>query len=103
MATATNRNVNDTSTTDTSTGTTTGSTVTGIGSPISNEAYNVIRALAAKLEGLEAYRKYSKDGDPELWKQLTDVECQGVKHLCGELERIVKAGKLQMREPGKAS
>ena len=75
----------------------------GIGSPISNEAYNVISALASKLEGLEAYRKYSKDGDAQLWKKLTDVECQGVRQLCDELERIVREGKLQMREPGKAS
>ncbi len=76
--------------------------MTGIGSPISNEAYNVISALHAKLEGLEAYRKYSKDCDATLWKKLTEVECEGVKQLCNELERIVKEGKLQMREPGNA-
>ena len=38
----------------------------GIGSPITNEAYNVITALQAKLEGLEAYRKYAKDGSEDL-------------------------------------
>src|SRR5690606_18600766 len=48
-----------------------------VGSPISNDAYNVIAALHAKLEGLEAYRKYAKDGNGAVWKELTqaDVEC----------------------------
>ncbi len=67
-----------------------------VGSPISNEAYNVITALQAKLEGLEAYRKYSKDGG-SLWAQLTQTELQGVGILVDELERIVKDGKLRMR------
>jgi hypothetical protein len=74
-----------------------------IGSPISNEAYNVISALHAKLEGLEAYRKYAKDGGPQLWQKLTSTEIEGVKQLCDELERIVKDGKLRMRQPGKTS
>lgn len=75
----------------------------GVGSPITNEAYNVISALHAKLEGLEAYRKYSKDGDGRVWKDLTQVELQGVQKLCDELERMVKDGKFRMREPGKAN
>ena len=75
----------------------------GIGSPITNEAYNVITALQAKLEGLEAYRKYSKDGQNQVWQKLTQVEMQGVSTLVDELERIVKDGKLRMQTPGKAS
>ena len=73
-----------------------------VGSPISNEAYNVISALASKLEGLEAYRKYSKDGSGQIWQQLTQIEVQGVQKLCDELEQIVKDGKLRMQTPGKA-
>jgi hypothetical protein len=72
----------------------------GVGSPISNEAYNVIAALAAKLEGLEAYRKYSMDAKGELWRDLTDAECKVVGRLIDELERLVKDGKLRMMEPG---
>ncbi|MCK6589181.1 MAG: hypothetical protein L6Q76_16540 [Polyangiaceae bacterium] len=75
----------------------------GIGSPISNEAYNVISALHAKLEGLEAYRKYSKDADAGLWQQLTQVECQGVELLVNELERLVHDGKFRMKEPGRGN
>jgi hypothetical protein len=74
--------------------------VGGIGSPISNEAYDVIAALHAKLEGLEAYRKYANDGNVGLWKQLTNTEIEAVSTLVDELERIVKAGKLRMNEPG---
>ena len=73
-----------------------------VGSPISNEAYNVISALHAKLEGLEAYRKYAKDENAELWRELTQLEVQTVGKLVDQLEHIVKDGKLRMQEPGKA-
>jgi hypothetical protein len=77
--------------------------VPGVGSPITNEAYDVLRALSAKLEGLEAYRKYAKDGNEELWQKLTksDVEC--VRALCDQLEGLVRDGKLQLKEPGRAN
>jgi hypothetical protein len=86
--------------TDTSRGSTGGES---IGSPISNEAYDVLTALHSKLEGLEAYRKFAKDGNDGLWRELTksDVEC--VERLVGELERMVKGGTLRMKTPGKAS
>jgi hypothetical protein len=74
-----------------------------VGSPITNEAYNVISALASKLEGLEAYRKYCKDGSGQIWQQLTQIEVQGVQKLVDELETLVKAGKLRMGTPGKAN
>jgi hypothetical protein len=66
-----------------------------LGSPISNEAYNVINALANKLEGLEAYRKYAKDGKQQVWEEVSDHERQGVMLLVDELERLVKDGKLR--------
>jgi len=73
-----------------------------VGSPISNEAYNIISALSAKLEGLEAYRKYAQDADAKLWQELTEVECKAVERLVSRLEEIVKDGKFRMQEPGKA-
>lgn len=76
---------------------------TGVGSPISNDAYNVISALHAKLEGLEAYRKYAKDGDSELWRTLTRTELEGVEHLIDELERLVRDDRFRMKEPGRAN
>ncbi len=74
----------------------------GVGSPISNEAYNVIAALQAKLEGLEAYRKYQQDGDNQLWQQLSQQDNQAVETLVGELERLVRDGKFRLGQPGQA-
>ena len=72
-----------------------------IGSPISNEAYNVITALQSKLEGLEAYRKYAQSGgDASLWQQLTQSDMQAVERLVQELEDMVRGGRLRMRTPG---
>jgi len=69
--------------------------------PISNEAYNIISALHSKREGLEAYRKYQQDGG-QVWQQLSQQDTEAVQTLLGELERLVKDGKLRMSEPGRA-
>ena len=74
----------------------------GVGSPISNEAYNVVSALHAKLEGLEAYRKYQQDGESQVWQQLSDADNQAVQTLIGELERLVQQGRFRMGQPGQA-
>jgi hypothetical protein len=79
-----------------------GQGTSGVGSPITNEAYNVLTALQAKLEGLEAYRKFSKDGSSELWQRLTQTELQTVSSLVDELERLFQEGKFRMHEPGRA-
>jgi hypothetical protein len=67
----------------------------GIGSPISNDAYNIITALHAKLEGLEAYRKFSKDGHKEVWRKLSEEDVRSVEILVDELERLVHDGKFR--------
>ena len=74
-----------------------------IGSPISNEAYNVLAALHAKLEGLEAYRKFSKDGQERVWQQLTERDIESVGVLISELERIVREGRLRLGRPGETA
>ena len=74
---------------------------TGIGSPISNEAYNVLTVLQSKLEGLEAYRKYAQSGsNTQLWQQLAQADGQAVEGLVQELERMVREGQFRMRQPG---
>ena len=75
----------------------------GIGSTISNEAYNIISALHAKCEGLEAYRKYSRDGDQRIWKELSQRDNEAVRLLCDELEKLVRDGRLRMGQPGKSA
>lgn len=77
-----------------------GSAQGGIGSPISNEAYNIVSALHAKLEGLEAYRKYSSDGSSQVWQQLSQQDTQAVETLVKELERLVHEDKFRLRRAG---
>ena len=75
-------------------------TTEGVGSPISNEAYNVITSLQTKLEGMEVYRKYAQNQGGQLWQQLNALDEQAVSMLVDELERLVRDGKLRMRKPG---
>ncbi len=72
-----------------------------VGSPISNEAYNVIAALHAKLEGLEATRKYAQDGN-QIWNQVSQQDNQMVSMLVDELERLVREDAFRMKQPGHA-
>jgi hypothetical protein len=74
----------------------------GIGSPISNKAYNVVSALHSTLEGLEAYRKYAQDGNDRIWQQLSQQGNQAVETLIGELERLVRDHQFRMSQPGRA-
>jgi len=74
----------------------------GVGSPISNEAYNVITALQSKLEGMEAYRKYADNGVEHLWQRMNDMDQQAVGLLVDELERLVRDGSFRMRQPGQS-
>ena len=88
----------------TSSTSTTSTTTQGIGSPISNEAYNVISALQAKLEGLEAYRKYAmSDSNQQLWQQLTQLDTQAVNALVQQLETMAQQGKLRPGQPGQTA
>jgi hypothetical protein len=73
-----------------------------IGSPISNDAFDIISALHKKLEGLEAYRKYAQNGQPHVWKQLSDLDQQAVSTLVDRLEELVRDGKFRMGTPGQA-
>lgn len=72
----------------------------GAGSPISNEAYNVLTALQSKLEGLEAYRKYAQDGNGDLWRDLAQQDTQSIERLVKELEQLVQNGRLRMATAG---
>src|SRR5690348_15402440 len=77
------------------------SQVPGVGSPISNEAYNIIAVLHEKLEGLEAYRKFAQSGgNPQVWQYLNQVDTQCVQLLTQELERLVQGGHFRLRQPG---
>lgn len=70
-----------------------------VGSPISNEAYDVVAALHEKLEALDAYKKFANDGDADLWQRMTQTEMAGVRLLVDRLEQLVREDKLRIREP----
>jgi hypothetical protein len=67
----------------------------GVGSPVSNDAYNVIACLHEKLQGLEAMRKFCMDADEHIWKQMCQLDLQAVDVLLTELERLVRDGKMR--------
>jgi len=56
--------------------------------------------LQAKLEGMEAYRKYQQSGNADLWQRLTELDVEAVSVLSQELERLVQQGELRLRRPG---
>src|SRR4051812_8297805 len=91
--------IQNTKTNDSASG---GQSTSSIGSPITNEAYDVLTALQSKLEGLEAYRKYARSGNTELWQSLTRADVESVNRLVSSLEQLVRDGKLRSKEPGKA-
>ncbi len=64
---------------------------------VPNEVYNVIRALADKLEGLAAYNKYERDGGgsgAQLWQQLRQQDEQAVRQLLQQLQQMAQQGQL---------
>ena len=75
----------------------------GVGSPISNEAFNVVSALHNKLEGLEAYRKYAQDGSERIWTELSQRDNEAVRLLVDELEKLVRDGRLRVGQPGRSA
>jgi hypothetical protein len=57
-----------------------------------NNSYNIIMALASNLEALEAYHKYSKDGNQQLWEQLARSTEQNVRLLQQALPQAMQQG-----------
>jgi hypothetical protein len=41
-----------------------------VSAPVDNATYNLLMALTSKLESIEVYEKYAKDGDGDLWVRL---------------------------------
>jgi hypothetical protein len=55
-------------------------------SPVDDATYNVLMALASKLEAIDTYKKYSTDGkNGDLWRQLAQEDRQHADRLLQEL------------------
>jgi hypothetical protein len=57
-------------------------------SPVDDATYDVIMALASKLEAIDTYRKYEKDGQSsDLWQQMAADDRRHADRLMDELRR----------------
>jgi hypothetical protein len=55
-------------------------------SPVDDATYNVLMALASKLEAIDTYKKYASDGkNGDLWRQLAQEDRQHADMLLKEL------------------
>ena len=55
-------------------------------SPVDDATYNVLMALASKLEAIDTYRKYAGDGqNGQLWEQLAQDDRKHADQLLKEL------------------
>ncbi len=66
---------------------------------VDNEVYDLLKAVATKLEGLAAYNKYDQDGQAnrQLWQQLRQQDEQSVRQLLQQLEQFAQEGKLRAK------
>ncbi|HET9346758.1 MAG TPA: hypothetical protein VFO05_13775 [Candidatus Limnocylindrales bacterium] len=56
-------------------------------SPVDDPTYNVLMALASKLEAIDTYRKYADDGaNSALWIQLAEDDRRHADRLLEELK-----------------
>ena len=63
-----------------------------IESPVDDETYDLLMALASKLEAIDTYRLYAGDGSADLWRELATDEGRHAKRLFEELkQRLARA------------
>jgi len=69
---------------------------------VPNEVYNVIVAVANKLEGLAAYNKYEQDGGSSapMWQQLRQQDELAVRQLLQQVQQMAQQGQLQASGQG---
>jgi hypothetical protein len=58
-----------------------------IDSPVDDATYNVMMALASKLEGIDVYRVYAEDGSVDLWRTIAGDDRRHADLLLAELKR----------------
>ena len=58
-----------------------------IESPIDDATYDLLMALASKLEAIDTYQVYAEDGQPDLWRELATDERRHADRLFSELKQ----------------
>jgi hypothetical protein len=64
-----------------------------IESPVDDATYDVLMALASKLEAIDTYQAYAEDGNPQLWRELAQDERRHAERLYGELQQRMAGGR----------
>jgi hypothetical protein len=57
-----------------------------IDSPVDDATYDVMMALASKLEGIDTYHVYAQDGNLKLWRQIAEDDRRHADLLLAELK-----------------
>jgi hypothetical protein len=57
---------------------------------VDNNTYNVLQAFVSTLEALEAYQKYSQDGNQQLWQQVSQHTEQVARILQQQLPQVLQ-------------
>jgi hypothetical protein len=55
-------------------------------SPVDDATYDVMMALASKLEGIDTYHVYAQDGNADLWRKMAEDDRRHADLLLAELK-----------------
>ena len=58
-----------------------------IESPVDDGTYNLMMALASKLEAIDVYQVYADDGQADMWRELAAHERRHAERLFVELKQ----------------
>jgi hypothetical protein len=58
-----------------------------VDSPVDDATYDVLMALASKLEAIDTYQVYAEDGNADLWRELATDERRHAERLFTELKQ----------------
>ena len=57
-----------------------------VDSSVDDATYDVMMALASKLEGIDTYHVYAQDGNADLWRQIAEDDRRHADLLLAELK-----------------
>jgi hypothetical protein len=58
-----------------------------IESPVDDATYDLMMALASKLEGIDTYHVYAEDGNADLWRKIAEDDRRHADLLLAELKQ----------------
>jgi hypothetical protein len=57
-----------------------------VDSPVDDVTYDLMMALASKLEGIDTYHVYAQDGNADLWRRIAEDDRRHADLLLAELK-----------------